>query len=409
MDAMLRAAGSGPMVDGAVRRRLVSRRAVLAGSLGLTGAATFGAGRVTAHEGHGDEASPAADEELTGRVREYFIAADEVDWDYAPSGLDNVTGVPLDEEPAAQVFTVQGPDRIGRVYRKAVYRAYTDDSFTTRAPAAPEWEHLGLLGPVIRAEVGDTLKIHFRNNSRLPAGLHPHGVRYTKANEGAPYGDGTTGDDTADDAVLPGESYTYTWEVPERSGPGPADPSAVLWMYHSHTNEVADTYAGLVGPLIVTRRGMARDDATPTDVDREFVILFSVIDENLSPYLEENISDRAESPALVEPDDEEFGESNLMHSINGFVYGNVPGLTMHVGERVRWYVVGIGNEVDLHTPHWHGETLEWMGMRTDMIELLPMSMKTLDMMPDEPGTWLLHCHVNDHLIAGMEALYVVEP
>jgi FtsP/CotA-like multicopper oxidase with cupredoxin domain len=48
-----------------------------------------------------------------------------------------------------------------------------------------------------------------------------------------------------------------------------------------------------------------------------------------------------------------------------------------------------------------------MGMRTDMVELLPMSMKMLDMVPDEPGTWLFHCHVNDHIVAGMSSLFTV--
>jgi FtsP/CotA-like multicopper oxidase with cupredoxin domain len=148
-------------------------------------------------------------------------------------------------------------------------------------------------------------------------------------------------------------------------------------------------------------------DGTPKDVDREFVTLFSVIDENASPYLDENIETFTQQPQTVKPDDEEFEESNLMHSINGFVYGNLPGLTMKQGERVRWYVVGMGNEVDLHTPHWHGQTLLMSGMRMDMVELLPMSMKTLDMVPDSPGTWLYHCHVNDHITAGMLALFTV--
>jgi FtsP/CotA-like multicopper oxidase with cupredoxin domain len=42
-----------------------------------------------------------------------------------------------------------------------------------------------------------------------------------------------------------------------------------------------------------------------------------------------------------------------------------------------------------------------------MVELLPMSMKVLDMYPDNTGTWLYHCHVNDHLTAGMLALFTV--
>ena len=47
----------------------------------------------------------------------------------------------------------------------------------------------------------------------------------------------TAGADTADDAVPPGTTYNYTWHVPETSGPGPEDPSTILWMYHSHTSE----------------------------------------------------------------------------------------------------------------------------------------------------------------------------
>lgn len=47
------------------------------------------------------------------------------------------------------------------------------------------------------------------------------------------------------------------------------------------------------------------------------------------------------------------------------------------------------------------------GMRTDVAELLPMSMKVADMVPDDPGSWLFHCHVNDHITAGMLAQFAV--
>jgi FtsP/CotA-like multicopper oxidase with cupredoxin domain len=155
---------------------------------------------------------------------------------------------------------------------------------------------------------------------------------------------------------------------------------------------------------------MAKPDGSPTDVDREFVLLFEVMDENASRSIADKMTehihheDGEDEHAEV---DDEFIESNLMHGINGYVYGNLPGLTMRVGERVHWYMMGMGTEVDHHTPHRHGNTLTMMGMRTDMVELLPMSMKTLDMPPDAVGTWLLHCHVNDHIVAGMQALYTV--
>lgn len=109
------------------------------------------------------------------------------------------------------------------------------------------------------------------------------------------------------------------------------------------------------------------------------------------------------------PGSDEFAESNLMHSINGYVYGNGPIMKMHLGERVRWYVMSMGTEVDLHTPHWHGNTVTtMMGMRTDVLQLIAGSMQTADMQPDDAGIWLFHCHINDHIKAGMLTRYEVE-
>jgi hephaestin len=187
------------------------------------------------------------------------------------------------------------------------------------------------------------------------------------------------------------------------------DGSSILWMYHSHTDEVRDTNTGLIGPIIITRRGMARPDGTPKDVDREVITLFKIFDENNSWYLDQNIRTYAGQPGRVKTDDEELEESNLMHTINGYVFGNMPPPTMKKGERVRWYVMDLGTETDLHTPHWHGNTALVKGMRTDMLELLPGSMTVADMVPDDVGTWLYHCHVNDHITAGMQALYTVTP
>jgi hephaestin len=342
-----------------------------------------------------------------GVTRMYFIAADEVTWDYAPLGFNRITGEPFDE--TANVFLANGPDRIGRKYVKAIYREYTDGNFNRLKPRPEQWNHLGFLGPVIRATVGDSILVHFKNKTTRPVGIHPHGVFYNKNAEGAPYSDGTSGANKDDDAVPPGMKFDYRWAVPERAGPGPADGSSVFWMYHSHTDEVADTYAGLMGPLIITGAGKGDSNAVPTDVDRELVTEFFVSDENQSPYLDQNIATFPTDPASVNPDDEDFIESNKMHSINGYMFGNLPGLTMNKGQRVRWYLMGMGTEVDLHTPHWHGNTLLIDGHRQDVTELLPASLKAADMKPDDPGTWLYHCHVGDHITAGMLAVYTVNP
>ena len=98
-----------------------------------------------------------------------------------------------------------------------------------------------------------------------------------------------------------------------------------------------------------------------------------------------------------------------MHSINGYVFGNEPMITMKKGERVRWYVMSMGTEVDLHTPHWHGNTVRVVGgMRMDYGRVCcPPGMVVADMVPDDPGIWLFHCHVNDHINAGMLTRYRV--
>lgn len=60
------------------------------------------------------------------------------------------------------------------------------------------------------------------------------------------------GAEKLDDSVRKGQTYTYTWQVRDRSGPGPKDPSSVVWMYHSHHSEVQDTNTGLYGAMIIS-------------------------------------------------------------------------------------------------------------------------------------------------------------
>jgi FtsP/CotA-like multicopper oxidase with cupredoxin domain len=340
--------------------------------------------------------------DAAAHTRMYYIAADEVAWNYAPAGTNEITGQPFDEE--ANKFVQAGPDRIGSTYTKCLYHAYTDASFTHQITRPADDQYLGVLGPAIRAEVGDTIKVTFRNNCSFPASIHAHGVFYNKKDEGAPYNDGRSGPDKAGDAVAPHGEYVYTWQVPDRAGPGPMDGSSVLWMYHSHTDEVADADSGLIGPIVITARGKARPDGSPNDVDREIFALFMVMDENGSHYLDAERTKLAKPPAA---DDADFQESNKMHAINGYVYGNEPMITMRQGQHVRWYVMSMGNEVDLHTPHWHGNTVVVNGMRADTVSLLPAGMVVADMVPDDPGIWEFHCHVADHIAAGMLTRYQV--
>ncbi len=344
----------------------------------------------------------------SGETRTWYIAADEVEWDYAPTDSNLIMG--RGWEGFEPVVMVQAADRVGRKFRKAIYREYTDSTFTTLKPRPPEWEHLGILGPVLRAVVGDTIRVVFRNNGSYPYTMHPHGVFYDKASEGAPYADGTSGADKADDGVPPGGTHVYVWPVPERAGPAPGEISSVQWMYHSHAREEADLNAGLIGSILVTARGKARADGSPNDVDREFVVAFAEFDETLSWFFDHNINTYAGDPA-IRPRIGDFGDlyyiSLLRETMNGLSFGHMPVMTMRRGERVRWYLFSTTG-FEVHAPHWHGNTVVANHMRTDVTNINTMQMVTADMVPDNPGTWLFHCHTAPHLLAGMQAFYRVE-
>lgn len=297
-------------------------------------------------------------------TRHYYIAAEDVAWNYAPSGHNLLNGA-----------IIRQPWSLKLQWPKTRFIEYTDDTFTAQKPQ-PEW--LGILGPVIRAEVGDEVVVEFLNRTHLAHDMHPHGLRYNKDSEGSfyiPFGTG--------DRVAPGRRFTYHWFANATSGPGPGQPSSIVWWYHAHVDPGIEVNAGLMGPIVVTAKGKAKPDGSPRGVDREFVASFMVFDE------------MGGRPA------------GMFYAINGFIFGNLPGLMMKQGDKVRWYLLGMGNEIDLHTPHWHGETVTDGRRNTDVIELLPGSMATVDMLADNPGSWMFHCHVQDHMESGMMALYTI--
>ena len=77
--------------------------------------------------------------------------------------------------------------RIGSIYKKAVYRAYTDKTFTMPIPRGKREMHYGLAGPPIKAEVGDRVIVYVINRASRPYSFLANGVSITKENEGAFY------------------------------------------------------------------------------------------------------------------------------------------------------------------------------------------------------------------------------
>lgn len=129
-------------------------------------------------------------------------------------------------------------------------------TFTGTAPPAP-----GLLrtsGPELRVKQGDLVEVVLTNeNVGDGVTIHWHGVDVPNAEDGVA---GVT-----QDAVLPGESYTYRFR---------AEQVGTFW-YHSHQVSSVEVQRGLFGVLVIEPRDEAEDqvdlvlvahtfDGTPT-------------------------------------------------------------------------------------------------------------------------------------------------
>jgi manganese oxidase len=284
-----------------------------------------------------------------GRVKEYWIQARPVRWNVAPTGRDEWMG--------------------HRVPRKRTFTAFVYQQCTAGFASAMGKPRMP--GPTLHAEVGDVVKVHFRNAGRptfnQAVTMHPHGLRYTPDYDGAYLGDFTR----VGGFVRPGEEFTYTWEaVPDSVG---------VWPYHDHgPNHTLNTFRGLFGAIVVTPRG-----TPPPDVE-------TVIYMHSFP------------PQIT-------GFDSVVMALNGRTFaGNTPTIRAKVGQRVAWHV--IGGDSNFHTFHIHGH--RWKdaaGADVDNPIFGPNETVSAVFTEDNPGRWLYHCHVFTHQDAGMAGWYLVEP
>ncbi|WP_329563094.1 multicopper oxidase domain-containing protein [Kitasatospora sp. NBC_01266] len=381
-----RSAAAGNPSAAANRAPVANRRGVirtlLAGSAvaAVAGSAALGASAAA----QADPSTPAAtdpfalEQRPAGQVREYWVQAESFEHNPVANGYDGMMGTRF--EAAQTTFWAIG------------YRAYTPN-WGTPLPAdtSPQGigENSGIPGPVLRAQVGDTLVIHFRNNDehyQWPHSMHPHGVLYDRNNDGGWLADAPTVPGTA---VPFGGSYTYTWK---------ALPSSVgTWPYHDHSvpqtlaapgsaptsggmsmgsNLVMELGAelGLLGIIAVT------DKHTPP-VDREFVLMMHDAWQNDIPSLAQNL--------------------NMFNG--GAFLDNTPTYTAKRGDRVRWRIATLGSA--FHVFHLHGHRWLRNGQYVDSETIGPATTLTVEYTEDNPGDWIYHCHVADHMSGGMVGRY----
>lgn len=279
-----------------------------------------------------------------GARREYWIRAERVRWNAVPSGRDGM----MDEK-------VEGKTK----FTAYAYRAYSPGFAEPLGPAT-------IPGPLIEADIGDTVVVNFQNMVNAPVTIHPHGIFYSVEMDGAYKGRHTD----PGGFVQRKQTFQYVWEAQEGT--------QGAWLYHDHgPMDPLPVYKGLFGPMII------RDPSQPRPT-REFFLAFHTFTPVVTD-IQRNFS-----------------------CVNGGAYaGNTPTLHASVGDSVAFHVFAIDDY--FHTFHIHGH--RWVdpngGQVIDNQTLGPGDSITATFVEDNPGRWFYHCHVFSHLHEGMNGWYLV--
>jgi FtsP/CotA-like multicopper oxidase with cupredoxin domain/zinc transporter ZupT len=224
------------------------------------------------------------------------------------------------------------------------------------------WTYNGTVpGPTIHVRQGDRVRVVLINNLPEPTTIHWHGLTVDADMDGVP--------GMSQRAVPPGQSFVYEFTA---SDPG-------TYIYHTHYNDLYQLDHGLYGAVVV-------DDAKPPQhYDRDYLMLIS--------------------SWRIQSDTENY------FSINGKSYPLTKPYPVKSGDRVRIREIDISG-TEFHTMHLHGHRFQVVAV--DGQTVAPQnrqSMVTLSLGPGEtrdiafvanakPGTWMVHCHVLDHLMNG---------
>ncbi len=331
--------------------------------LALGGAAVLGVIGVGVVAGAGDsmlgmDHSNTTDSGMAGM--------DQTSMDMGGHGMSPVStdGVPA-AAPDAQggttlAFTRSGGEKVFRLSAAPV--RWTIGDGTTVSALAYNGQ---VPGPVIRARVGDRLRVEVTNRMDEPTSVHWHGLEVPNAMDGA---GGITQPN-----IAPGETFTYRFRV-TRAG---------TYFYHSHTEADRQLSLGLSGALIVA-------DGTEPQVAADVPMMLG----------EWRVNPDGNVPAM-----DYDGSLPNWFTLNGKAYPDTAGITVKRGQRVRLRFIGAGQFS--HPMHIHGGPFKIVA--TDGHPVPPGAQLTKDTVlvgPGErydviwtatqPGTWLVHCHILHH-------------
>lgn len=214
-------------------------------------------------------------------------------------------------------------------------------------------------GPALVVNQGDTLVIDYTNDGAMPDSIHMHGVHDIPVAM-----DGVGG--ISQPLVPQGGHFLYRFVANQ---PG-------TFIYHSHDDE-AMLDSGLYGAIIV-------QPSDPRPVERGLA----------HDFLEVISSWQIQSA------------SENHFTLNGKEYPATHALEVRAGERFRIRWINISGE-EFHTMHTHGhyqqivardaEPVDYRDVEDTVLVAPGQRVDVVVRADAKPGTWLVHCHVMDHI------------
>ena len=235
------------------------------------------------------------------------------------------------------------------------------------------WSYNGQIpGPLLRANVGDKVRIVLKNDLPESTSLHLHGIRVPNSMDGV--------DPYTQPAIKPGESFTYEFTALE---PG-------VGMYHSHHDAQVQIPNGLAGAIIIGDwKAMAMKAAGGRTGDS---------------------NGKAEQEVVMVLND----AGNIGLSLNGKSFPATAPYAMKVGESmvVHYYNEGLmTHPMHLHQPSGlvvakDGHILA-QPYEADTISVAPGERITVVYTAKDKGVWAWHCHILNHAETPQGMKYMV--
>jgi len=245
------------------------------------------------------------------------------------------------------------------------------------------WGYSGQMpGPEMRVREGDTVRVTLKNELPVPTTIHWHGINVPNAM------DGVAG--LNQEPVKPGETFTYEFT---------ATPAGTRW-YHSHTDPALQVPMGLYGALIVEPH---QPEAT---YDRDYTFMLAEWDTELTPGVAAGTDPIGPKDAMLRGG--ELGADLFL--VNGKMHGAIPPLMVAEGERVLIRLIHTG--AIPHPIHTHGHSFQIVAtdgnpvpevarLTKDTVLIGPAERYDLAFVADNPGVWMVHCHIEHHMANGM--------